>query len=135
VLRAVFDPGVLIAAALSPRGAPAELLRRWLVGDYEMVVSEKLLAELRRVLLRSKFRKYLSKAEAAEYVELFHRSATVALDPPIIHGITPDPGDDYLVSLARAAKVNFLVSGDPHLTELPDPLPPVLRPREFLERL
>jgi putative PIN family toxin of toxin-antitoxin system len=135
VLRAVFDPGVLIAAALSPKGAPAELLRRWLAGDYELVVSDQLLAELGRVLQRPKFRKYLSKAEAAEYVDLFRRSATVARDPPIIHGVTPDPGDDYLVSLARAVQVNFLVSGDPHLTELPDPKPPVLRPREFLERL
>jgi uncharacterized protein len=115
MFRVVLDPGVLIAAVLSPKGAPAELLRRWLAGDYELVVSDKLLAELKRVLLRSKFRKYLSEAEAIEYVDLFHRLATAVPDPPEVHGLTPDPGDDYLVNLARAAKINFLVSGDPHL--------------------
>lgn len=135
MFRVVLDPGVLIAAVLSPKGAPAELLRRWLAGDYELVVSDKLLAELKRVLLRSKFRKYLSEAEAIEYVDLFHRLATAVPDPPEVHGLTPDPGDDYLVNLARAAKINFLVSGDPHLTDLSDPWPPVLTPRAFLERL
>jgi putative PIN family toxin of toxin-antitoxin system len=135
MFRVVLDPGVLIAAVLSPKGAPAELLRRWLAGDYELVVSDKLLAELKRVLLRPKFRKYLSEAEAIEYVDLFHRLATAVPDPPEVHGLTPDPGDDYLVNLARAAKINFLVSGDPHLTDLSDPWPPVLTPRAFLERL
>lgn len=135
IFRVVLDPGVLIAAVLSPKGAPAELLRRWLAGDYELVVSDKLLAELKRVLLRPKFRKYLSEAEAIEYVDLFHRLATAVPDPPEVRGLTPDPGDDYLVNLARAAKINLLVSGDPHLTDLSDPWPPVLTPRAFLERL
>jgi uncharacterized protein len=135
MFRVVLDPGVLIAAVLSPKGAPAELLRRWLAGDYELVVSDKLLAELKRVLLRPKFRKYLSEAEAVEYVDLFHRLATAVPDPPEVHGLTPDPGDGYLVNLARAAKINFLVSDDPHLTDLSDPWPPVLTPRAFLERL
>jgi uncharacterized protein len=135
MFRVVLDPGVLIAAVLSPKGAPAELLRRWLAGDYELVVSDKLLAELKHVLLRPKFRKYLSEAEAIKYADLFHRLATAVPDPPEVHGLTPDPGDDYLVNLARAAKINFLVSGDPHLTDLSDPWPPVLTPRAFLERL
>jgi putative PIN family toxin of toxin-antitoxin system len=133
--RAVLDPGVLIAAILSPKGAPSELLRRWMEGDYELVVSPKLLAELKRVLLRSKFRKYLSEEETQGYVDLFRRFATSMEDPPEIFGLTPDPGDDYLVSLARASSAHFLVSGDPHLTELPDPKPSVLTPRAFLERL
>ena len=128
-------PRCLDRGGLSPKGAPAEFLRRWLAGDYELVVSEKLLDELKRVLLRPKFRRYLSEAEAIEYVELFHRSATAMPDPPEVHGLTPDPGDDYLVSLARAARVNLLVSGDPHLIGLPAPLPTVLTPREFLEML
>jgi putative PIN family toxin of toxin-antitoxin system len=133
--RVVLDPGVLIAALLSSKGAPAELLRRWLEGDYELIVSPKLLAELERVLPRPKFRKYFSEEEAREYVGLFRRLATLLLDPPEERSLTPDPGDDYLVSLARAAQVHFLVSGDPHLTELSDPQPTVLTPRAFLKKL
>ena len=65
--RAVLDPGVLIAAIISPKGAPAALLKSWMEGGYELVASPKLLAELERVLLRPKFRKYLSEEEGRAY--------------------------------------------------------------------
>jgi putative PIN family toxin of toxin-antitoxin system len=135
VYRAVLDPGVLIAALLSPSGAPAELLRRWRAGDYELVASPQLLAELERVLLRPKFRQYCTTEEAQAYVAWLRHFATLTQDPPLEAGLTPDPSDDYLVSLARFAQADFLVSGDPHLTELPSPQPPVLNPRAFLDRL
>jgi predicted nucleic acid-binding protein len=43
-VRAVLDPNILIAALLSPAGAPAQLVGRWLGGAFELVVSETLLA-------------------------------------------------------------------------------------------
>jgi predicted nucleic acid-binding protein len=61
--------------------------------------------------------------------------ATAVPDPPPIAGLTPDPGDDYLVVLARASGAKILVSGDRHLVDLEAPTPPVLSPREFLEFL
>jgi hypothetical protein len=56
-------------------------------------------------------------------------------DPPAQPGLSADPGDDYLVTLARAGNADYLVSGDRHLFDLADPNPPVLTPRQFLERL
>jgi uncharacterized protein len=58
----------------------------------------------------------------------------VVEDPPADPGLTPDPGDDYLVSLARAAGALCIVSGDAHLRQLADAVPPVLSPGEFIER-
>jgi predicted nucleic acid-binding protein len=63
------------------------------------------------------------------------RGATLIADPPEPPALTPDPGDDYLPALASAAGARFLVSGDPHLTQLAEPVPPVLTPRAFLDRL
>jgi len=54
-------------------------------------------------------------------------------DPSPRPGLTPDPGDDYLVALAQKADAQYIVSGDAHLTQLTDPNPPVLTPHEFLE--
>lgn len=133
--RAVVDPGVLIAALLSPKGAPARMPVAWLEGRYELIVSRTLLSELRTVLLRDKFRSQVTTAQARAYVDLFERFAVVAPDPPAERGLTPDPGDDYLVSLARSARADFLVSGDPHLSRLPTPQPPVLAPKAFLDLL
>ncbi|TMD08021.1 MAG: PIN domain-containing protein [Chloroflexi bacterium] len=42
-MRAVLDPNVLISAILAPTGVPAALLRHWLDGEFELVVSERLL--------------------------------------------------------------------------------------------
>lgn len=135
MLRVVLDAGVLIAALISPHGTPARLLLAWREGAFELVTSPKLLRELGRVLAREKFRRYVSLDEAEEYVRMIQRGATLVADPPDPLPVTPDPGDDYLPALARAAKAHFLVSGDPHLTELTDPTTPVLTPRKFFDRL
>lgn len=133
MLRAVLDPGVLIAALISPRGAPAHVLAAWHDRHFELIVSTKLLDELSRVLRRDKFRPYVSLEEVDGYLQLLRADGTHVADPPLEPGLTPDPDDDYLVALAREA--DYLVSGDSDLTELSDPRPPALTPRGFWERL
>lgn len=135
MLRAVLDPGVLVSAAISPRAAPADLLRAWRAGHFELVASPLLLRELSNTLVRQKFRRYLSEGDVELFVEHLRRNAVVMEDPEIPRGATADPDDDYLVGLARAARADALVSGDHHLTDLTDPHPPVLNPRAFLEQL
>jgi putative PIN family toxin of toxin-antitoxin system len=128
------DPGVLISGLISAKGAPRSLLWLWLEGSFELITCPALLEELERVLLRPKFRSYVTVREARAYVTL-RRLSFVEPDPEVTAGLTPDPGDDYLVALARAAGVNFLVSGDPHLTKLKQASPPVLTPKVFLQRI
>lgn len=129
------DPGVLISARISSggSGAPAELLRAWLDGAFDLIVSEKLLEELEWVLQRQKFRRYTTTDETRQYVALLNRLAITMKDPALENvGLTPDRKDDYLVALARASGAHFLISGDAHLTDLEKPNPSVLSPREFL---
>lgn len=135
MIRAVLDPGVLVAALISPRGAPAQLLTKWLEGAFEVVASPKLLGELITVLRRPKFRRYFSEEEAEAYVETLKRLAIVVLDPSETPPITDDPNDDYLFALGATAHVDVIVSGDAHLTGLTNPVPRVVTPREFAERL
>jgi putative PIN family toxin of toxin-antitoxin system len=134
-VRVVLDSNVLISALLEPRGPSAKLLRAWTEGKFELVVSPQLLDELADVLGRERLRRWLTEEEASVFVASLRRDATVVDDSPVEPGITPDPDDDYVVALARAADVDYLVSGDRHLTELIDPDPPVLTPRAFLGRL
>lgn len=64
-------------------------------------------------------------------------AALVIDDPPAQPALSPDPDDDYLVlvTLARASNADYLISGDRRLTSLADPNPPVLPPRQFVDRL
>jgi uncharacterized protein len=134
--RIVFDPGVIISALISVEGAAAEALDRWREGDFDLVVSPALLEELQRVILRRKFRSYVTEEDVGQYVAALAKDGLVMSDPvPSVEPLTEDPADDYLVSLARAAGADALVSGDAHLTDLDAPDPPVLTPRQFLTQL
>ena len=130
--RAVLDPNVLISALLSPSGSPAALVRRWLAGEFELVISEKLTAELRRALGYPKLRSRISAEDEAELIELLSRTATTVEDPATSPRRSRDPGDDYLLALAEAASA-ILVTGDQDLLDLTGL--PILSPTGFLEKL
>jgi uncharacterized protein len=133
-VRAVLDINVLISALLSRHGAPARILNAWLEGAFELVVSDLLIAELRRALAYPKLRQTIAQPEADEFVEVLLRGAVLAPDPT---GAPPfsaaDPDDDYLIALAASTSA-LLVSGDGHLLELADRAP-IHTPREFAEML
>jgi putative PIN family toxin of toxin-antitoxin system len=135
VLRIVLDPGVLISALISGSGSPARLVLRWQEGLFDLVVSPMLLNELAGALRREKFRSYVTQTEALRFVVWLRHSAELVEDPPAERGLTPDPGDDYLVTLSRAASADFIVSGDRHLAGIRRPRPPVLSPKQLLDRL
>lgn len=131
-MRAVLDPNVLISALLSPLGAPSKLLRAWIGGEFELVVSPMLLEELRRALAYPKLAPRITPQEASWFIDLLERGASQGLDP----GIAPpvrcaDPGYDHLIALAPAARAT-LVSGDRHLLELHEVIP-VRSARAFRE--
>jgi putative PIN family toxin of toxin-antitoxin system len=135
VPRAVLDINVLLAALISPGGSSAALLLEFRAGAFELVASPALLAELREVLGREKFRRYVTEAEAVAYVDLIRHEATILDDPaPSARPLSSDPDDEYLVDLARASPADVLVSGDAHLLGLRDRLP-VVTPAEFLATL
>ncbi len=134
-LRIVADSGVLISAAISTGGHPQQVLAAWSAGRIELIVSPRLLAELNRVFRRDKFRKYLALATADRYVLLLRREADLRADPIDAIRVSRDPDDDYLLALAASTSADFLVSGDPHLTELTDVQPPVVTPTRLVEDL
>ena len=131
MLSAVIDPNVLISAAISGRGAPAKVIAALSEGKFNLIVSPKLLDETEEVLIRPKFRKYLSVEEARAYVTRLRTLSRLVADPPPQSGLTPDPKDDYLVSLARAMGVDYLVSGDSDLINLSSAHPPVITASAF----
>jgi len=67
------------------------------------VASPALLTELGGVLARARFRRWVSALTAAEYVEGLAEDAIVIDDPAPQPGLSPEPDDDYLITLARVA--------------------------------
>ena len=134
-MRVVLDVNVLVSGLLSGSGAPSDTLRAWLAGRFELVISAELLTELERTLAYPKIRKRVTPDEAARFVDLLRRTATLAADrAPDPRFRSEDPDDDYLVGLAAAERA-LLVSGDRHVLALADRLVPVYSVREFVELL
>jgi putative PIN family toxin of toxin-antitoxin system len=135
VPRAVLDTNVLVSALISPGGSSARLLLELRSGAFELIVSPLLLAELREVLRRDKFRRYVVESEADAYVELIQSEGVVRADPePSPEPLSADPDDEYLIDLARDAQADALVTGDAHLLDL-RAIIPAMTPAEFLEML
>ncbi len=134
-MRAVPDPNVLVSAAISPGSPPRQILIAWTNERFELIVSPSVLDELADVLARPKFRRFITTATAVAFIDGLAADATIATDPPDPSNVFPDPDDDYLIALARAARADYRVSGDRHLLDLTDPHPPVLTPRRFLGQL
>jgi uncharacterized protein len=133
-LRAVLDPNVIVSALLAPSGTPAKVLRAWLDGDYELIASPLLMAELIRVFDYPKLRSRISETESRQFIELLKHQGEIVDDPDLslpVH--SSDPDDDYLIALAATTR-SVIVSGDHHLFDLADHLP-VHSPAAFLELL
>ncbi len=135
-MRAVLDPNVIISGALSPRGAPADVLRSLATGEFELIASQALLDELEQALAYPKLRLHIGESDAADLVRVrwIADSAGVVVDPdtdPPVH--SRDSDDDYLIVLASAHRA-ALVSGDKDLLALEGEIP-VFSPRAFLDLL
>jgi uncharacterized protein len=111
----VLDVGVLVAAHISPRVAPAAIYRAWLRRRFDLVTSPGLLAKLREVLARQKFNTYTDPQSVASYLWVLLRFSESVPDPEEVAAVTVEPEDDRVVALARAAGADILVSGDPHI--------------------
>jgi putative PIN family toxin of toxin-antitoxin system len=138
VIRVVIDANVLVSAALAraPAAPSVRAFDALLDGRIEVVGCPALLGEVAAVLGRDRLRRYLSIEEVRRFVADLASVMTLAADPlPPYPAVCRDPGDDYLVAFARAARVDALVTGDRDLLELVDAGVAVITPRELIERL
>jgi hypothetical protein len=133
-VRAVVDVNVLISGVLSAKGSSAEILRAGRDGQFELVVSELLLAELNRTLAYPKLRKRIAREKAAAFATWIRDHGTVAEDPASPPPVgSRDPDDDYLLALAIDRRA-YLVTGDQDLLVLSNDLP-ILTPTQFAAKL
>ena len=110
-MRIVLDTNVLISALLVQKSKPAQLLTAWRRGAFELLTCEPQLAEIREVTRRPALRALIRPALAGELVNQL-RSMTVWIDglPPVDR--SPDPFDNFLLSMAEGGQADVLVSGD-----------------------
>jgi putative PIN family toxin of toxin-antitoxin system len=131
----VLDTNVIVSALLSSKGAPAEIIRRWEAGEFDVAISPPLLSEFERVLNYPRVKKYLKHSDEEIATFLKHLGTTVITVYPQIklEVIKADPDDDRVLECALEASAVYIVSGNSHLLDLKEYRQIViLNPVEFL---
>ena len=136
IRRVVFDTSTLVSAALRPDSIPDQALHHAL-RFADVCASKETLAELKRVLIKDKFRRYLPEGAARQFVRMMENNVRLfavrdldclATNPPC-----RDSGDNKFLALAFECDADVIVSSDEDLLVLhPWDEIRILRPTEFL---
>jgi len=120
VLKVVIDTSVMVSVAF-PRGELARELRDMIAdGNFTLVTSKEIMAELYRVLHYPRILKQFdaSKDDINEFIGMIMEHALLTKAQYGLRKITDDPSDDMFLACAMEAKADFIVSRDPHLRNL-----------------
>ena len=137
-MKAVLDVGQYVSAAIRADGYPAQILAAWRVGEFELVTSPLILADLRRVLFYPHIRKrhQWSDEEIHLFVDSLALAAQLTPGQLEVTAVEDDPADDKILACAQEGQVDYVVASDEHLTSLGSFAGiPIITPRRFLEIL
>ena len=137
MIRVVVDTNVYVSGLIKRNGPPGRVLAAQRGGQFDLVTSPALLAELEMVLRRPHILKLIhaSVAEVLDFVDQL-RVASIVVTPDIAVTVARDPDDDRVLEAAQAGQADFIVSGDRHLLDLREFVGvPILTPTGFLTLL
>lgn len=120
VLLAVFDTNELVRIALGRTEAIRHMWQAVLQGRFRLVVSEKILNELERVLGYRRIARKQPEARKhfGEFVDALRDAGFVAGDLYEVSVVKDDPSDDIFLAIAYEVKADYLVSEDPDLRNI-----------------
>lgn len=113
-VRAVLDTNVFLSGLLFG-GGPAHIVSRGLAGDFTIVCSLPIVAELREKL-------ETSFDWPSEEVERLLRAIIPAMEvvdvPGTLRAVSKDPDDNPIIETALVGGASYVVTGDKHLLQI-----------------
>lgn len=115
VRAVVVDTNVLISA-LGWEGNERKAFRKILDGEFQLVISQKQVNELQRVMNYPKFR--FTEEQKFRFLAIISEAAVVIDLPDILKIIVEDPDDNIIIETAIAKNAPYIITGDAHLLKL-----------------
>ncbi len=131
-VRVVLDTNVLVSGLAYPGSVPGRIVGAWRQGGLDVALSRYILDELSRVLPRLS-RITLTAAEILDLVDSLRFIADI-VEPDESHGeLLRDPADQPVLATWKAAKAQYLITGDKDLLVVAAKYP-VITPADFWAR-
>lgn len=111
-MRAVLDTNVVMSAIFFG-GVPFDVLNAWHNGEFELVVSEAVMAGYQEIADRMKAK--FPSIKPKSWMRYIEDHATVVSAVPLVTQVCEDADDDVFLACAVAANAKIVCSGDKHL--------------------
>ena len=136
-LRVVLDTNVLLSGIAFPGSIPGKIMSAWRLGSLEVVLSDFIIEELRRVLPRLGHRHGLTSAELDDLLDILSIQAEILAphvpDEQLLRDTNDLPVLGTLLAAVRAGNIDYLLTGDKDLLVLADRYP-IISPADFWAR-
>ena len=127
----VLDTNVLVSAQLSPFGPPARVLDLVLSGEIRLAIDDRLMAEYRQVLARSKFG--FAPEDVADLLAFLETDGEPVTARPLPCEL-PDADDLPFLEVAAQVEATLITGNTAHYPAFVRGAVSVLTPAEFLNR-
>jgi len=119
-MRVVLDANIYISSLISSKGNPARIDARWLAGEFEVVVSQEIIAEILRVTGYERIQKKYARVreQRVEFGQLIAEQGVWVEPEERLSVVTGDESDNRYVECAVAGTAQYIVTGDEHLLEI-----------------
>ena len=107
----VLDTNVIISALLLPKSQPARIVTLWNEGKFTLLTAEEQIDELMRVTRYPKIRDKINPVSTGRLINEIRDLATIVNNLSVVN-VSPDPDDNYLLSIASGGVADDLVTGD-----------------------
>ena len=133
-LRVVLDTNVLLSGIAYPAGVPGKIIAAWRHGSIDVLLSQYILEELRRVMPRLAHRHGLTLTEIDDLVDILSIQAEV-IDPiscaeQDLRDVNDQPVLGTLLAALKIPGADYLITGDKDLLVLSERYP-IVTPAKF----
>lgn len=119
-MRVVLDANIYISSLISDKGNPATIINKWLSGEFEVLLSQPIVSEIKRVTGYERLQKKYKKIREyrLEFVELITKQGIWIEPTEVLSIVTADESDNRYLECAIAGGAIYVVSGDEHLLDI-----------------
>ena len=128
-MKVIVDTNAFVSGIIWS-GKPAQIVSKWRSGEFELILSEELLAEYVEVIER------LSKEPqlGSHWQDTLIKKATFVSVTQTVD-VCRDPDDNFILALGLASRADYLITGDKDILTISDFPIRIVSPATFLQEI